>query len=525
MKKRTLCGALAALMLAASLTGCGGSNETASEGSSAAGSAAAGTEAAGETKDSLVIALSSEPTTLDPQLAADSIGGMIILNLHDPLVRRDSNGEVVPGLADSWEIAEDGLSITFSLHPGVKFQDGSDLTAEDVAFSLNRAIEKPQSELYTCFMESAEAVDDSTVKVNLLYKEPAALQYLTQTNSAIVSKAYVESVGDENYAAQPCGSGPYKLVDWQKGSKIILEANEDYYKGAPSIKNIELRILKETTTSMVALESGDVDLVYNIGGLDTLAVQSNENLGYQETEGTSIWNLGFNVTQAPFDNPKVRRALAMAVNREDIINGAMDGAGTPAEIILPAQTLPNPGADAIDTPKYDPEGAKALLAEAGYPNGFDTTIYVREDYTKKIASIIQSQWKEIGVNAEIQIMERAALLSDIKAGKLGCYTIGNVSMTLDSSFLLGTLTTVNIPDSNMTFYSNPEYDAIVEQQTLTDDPDERLELITQALQIEARDVPRINLFYMVSNIAYNKDLNCKVCAALESYNWSEFSWN
>ena len=312
---------------------------------------------------------------------------------------------------------------------------------------------------------------------------------------------------------------------WQKGSKILLEANEDYYKGAPSIKNIELRVLKETTTSMVALESGDVDVVYNIGGLDTLAVQANEDLGYQETEGTSIWNLGFNVNQAPFDNADVRRALAMAVNREDIINGAMDGAGTPAEIILPAQTLPNPGADAIDTPKYDPEGAKALLAEAGYPNGFDTTIYVREDYTKKIASIIQSQWKEIGVNAEIQVMERAALMSDIKAGKLSCYTIGNVSMTLDSSFLLGTLTTVNIPDSNMTFYSNPEYDAIVEQQTLTDDPDERLDLITQALQIEARDVPRINLFYMVSNIAYNKDLNCKLCAGLESYNWSEFSWN
>ena len=150
---------------------------------------------------------------------------------------------------------------------------------------------------------------------------------------------------------------------------------------------------------------------------------------------------------------------------------------------------------------------------------------MREDYTKKIASIIQSQWKEIGVNAEIQVMERAALLSDIKAGKLSCYTIGNVSMTLDSTFLLGTLTTANIPDSNTTFYSNPEYDAIVEEQSLTDDPDERLELITQALQIEARDVPRINLFYMVSNIAYNKDLNCKVCAALESYNWSEFSWN
>lgn len=243
-------------------------------------------------------------------------------------------------------------------HPHIALQQtligGAVVTLRDDIWSKARlqAVNKPQSELYTCFMESAEALDDSTVKVNLLYKEPAALQYLTQTNSAIVSKAYVESVGDENYAASPCGTGPYKLVEWQKGSKIILEANEDYYKGAPSIKNIELRVLKETTTSMVALESGDVDLVYNIGGLDTLAVQSNEDLGYQETVGTSIWNLGFNVNQAPFDNPQVRRALAMAVNREDIINGAMDGAGTPAEIILTEQTLPNPGADVIDTPPF-----------------------------------------------------------------------------------------------------------------------------------------------------------------------------
>ena len=518
MKKKVLSCILAAVMLAMTLTGCGGGG-----GNSA--STDEGAAAEGETKDSLVIALTNEPTTLDPQLAADSIGGMIILNLHDPLVRRDADGNVVPGLADSWEVAEDGMSITFHLHEGVKFQDGSALTAEDVAFSLNRAIDKPQSELYTSFMESAEVIDESTVKVNLKYKELAALQYLTQTNSAIVSKAYVESVGDENYAAQPCGTGPYKLVDWQKGAKITLEANEDYYKGAPAIKTIELRILKEATTAMVALESGDVDVVYNIGGLDKMTVESNENLTYQETSGTSIWNLAFNVNVEPFNNPDVRRALAMAINREDIINGAMDGAGSPAEIILTDQTLPNPGADAVDTPEYDPEGAKALLAEAGYPDGFSTTIYVREDYTKKIGSIIQSQWKEIGVDAKVQVMERAALMSDIKAGNLTCYTVGNVSMTLDSTFLLGTLTTSNIPDSNMTFYSNPEYDAIVEQQANTDDEAERLELVTQALNIEARDVPRINLFYMVSNIAHNKDLNCKVCAALESYNWSEWSWN
>lgn len=209
MKKRMLNCLVAAAVLALALTGCGGGQKS-GDAPAASGSAQGG--GAGEAKDSLTIALTNEPTTLDPQLAADSIGGMIILNLHDPLVRRDPDGNVVPGLAETWEVSDDGMSITFHLQEGVKFQDGSGLTAEDVAFSLNRAIDKPQSELYTSFMDSAEAVDGSTVKVNLKYKELAALQYLTQTNSAIVSKAYVESVGMRTM--RQSHAGPARISWW-----------------------------------------------------------------------------------------------------------------------------------------------------------------------------------------------------------------------------------------------------------------------------------------------------------------------
>ena len=491
------------------LTGCGGGGQESNDGP----------------KDSVTIALTQEPALLDPQLAGDSYSGMVILNLHDPLVRRDAEGNIVPSLAEEWTVAEDGLSITFKLRTDVKFQNGQPMTAEDVAFSLNRAIEKPQAELFTTAFESCEVIDESTVKLNLKYDEVAALQYLTQTNNCIVSKDYVEEVGDENYAAAPCGTGPYKLVDWQKGSKLVFEANEDYFLGAPPIKHLEIRVLKEATTAMVALETGDVDMVMNISALDVPTVQSNENLAYYETEGTSIWNLGFNTEMEPFNNPDVRKALAMAVNKEDIVNGAMDGGGKVADIILPDQTTGNPGADTIETVPYDPEGAKQLLADAGYPNGFSTQICVREDYTKKIGTIIQDQWKAIGVDAEVVVMERAALLSDIKDGKLPCYTVGNVSMTTDASFLLGTLATVNIPDSNFTFYSNPEYDALVDAQAKEKDETARLELVRQALQMEAQDVPRIVLFYTISNIACDKDLNAKVYPASEGYFWYEMSWN
>lgn len=511
--KRALALLLATMMCLTLMTGCGKGTD--------AGQSSAG----GQAKESVTIALTQEPALLDPQLAGDSYSGMVILNLHDPLVRRDADGQIVPALAESWEVSEDGMSITFHLRKDVKFQNGSVMTAEDVAYSLNRAIDKPQAELFTVAFDSCEVVDENTVKLNLKYEEIAALQYLTQTNNCIVSKAYVEEVGDENYAASPCGTGPYKLVDWQKGSKLIFEANEDYYQGAPPVKHLEIRILKEATTAMVALETGDVDMVMNLSALDVPSVKKNDQLAYYETEGTSIWNLAFNTKTAPFDNPKVRMALAMAVNKEDIVNGAMDGGAKVAPIILPEKTTGNPGADTVETCTYDPAAAKALLAEAGYPDGFKTQICVREDYTKKIGSIVQSQWKEIGVEAELVVMERAALLADIKAGKLPCYTVGNVSMTTDASFLLGTLTTVNIPDSNFTFYSNPEYDALVEAQAREKDPAARQELVQQALAVEARDVPRIVLFYMTANIACNKDLNAKVYPASEGYFWYELSWN
>ena len=196
------------------------------------------------------------------------------------------------------------MSITFQLRKDVKFQDGSAMTAEDVAFSLNRAIEKPQAEIFTTAFESCEVLDTYSVRLNLKYPELAALQYLTQTNNCIVSKAYVEKVGDENYAASPCGTGPYRLVDWQKGSRLIFEANPDYFLGEPPIQNLEIRILKEATTATVALETGDVDMVINLSALDIPTVEGNPDLAYYETESTSIWNLAFNLNVAPFDNPQ-----------------------------------------------------------------------------------------------------------------------------------------------------------------------------------------------------------------------------
>jgi len=504
------------LVLLAVLSGCSGTQNS---------EISVGSEMGVYARQKVTIGINNEPVMLDPAYAMDSFGSLVILNIHDPLVRRGADGKVYPNLAKSWEISTDGLVYTFVLEEGVKFQNGQELTAEDVVFSLNRSIANPASALYTTPFDHAEVIDDYTVKLINKFPDQATLQYLTGGNNCIVSKAIVENVGEDEYNNFPCGTGPYKLVEWQKGSSLIFERFDEYWRGAPSIKDVELRILKEATTMMVALESGDIDQAYNIQAIDVPTVKASAKLNYRETFGTSIWNIVYNCNLEPFNDVKVRNALSMAINKQDIVDGAADGAGKVGNIILTPETEGNPGEDRINYLKYDPQTAKALLAEAGFPNGFKTVIYVREDFTKKIGSIIQSQWKEIGVEAEVVVMERSALLADSKAGKLTCYTTGNVSITMDASFLLGTLASYNIPASNYTFWSDPEYDALLDQQSRESDPIKRLELITQMLNYEAMVTPRATLYYTTANTAFNKKLNADVYPALEGYYWYNLSWS
>jgi peptide/nickel transport system substrate-binding protein len=480
-------------------------------------------ESEGTAKDSLVVAFISEPLMLDPSRAADTTSAMVCLNVYDPLVRRNSSGEIVPSLAESWKFAEDGMSVDFKIRQGVKFHNGYDLTAEDVVFTYNRTLGQPGSALFAEICKGLEKVDDTTVRMSLHYPEQAILQYMARAN-VIMSEKYFNEVGEDGYAAAPIGTGPYKLIEWQKGSKLTFERYDDYFMGPAPIKNVEMRILKELTTQMVALETGEVDLIHSLSGLDIANVKSNDKLSYYETAGTVIWSIGFNTQLEPFNNVKVRQALAMAINRDDILLGAADGSGVPLTIILPPQTTGNPGQENINTFEYDIEGAKALLAEAGYPDGFSTVISVRDDITKKIGSILQSEWKKLGVEAELNVLERAALITDQRAGLLECYFMGNVSMTTDASLLLSIMHSSTIPTLNNTFYRSDEYDALYTEQTLERDPEKRKEIITEMLNLAAEEVPMVPVYGPVTNLACNKDLVPDVDPSLDGVFWYNFSW-
>jgi len=517
--KRIITLVVSVLLIATLFTGCANNNSSSNNNGGTPGQPAR--------KEALVVALLNEPTQLDPQYSADSYGSLVILNTHDPLVRRASNGDLVPSLAESWVISDDGIVITFKIRQGVKFQDGSVLTTEDVAFSLNRAISKSQSALFTAPFKEAKVVDATYVELHLLYADIAALALLTNGNNCIVSKAIVEKVGDENYTNNICGTGPYKLLDWTKGSKLTFSANPDYWDGTPQIKDLEFRILKEATTALVALQTGDVHQVFNLGTFDLKTAKDDPNLAIQEVSSTTIWSISFNVNMEPVNDARVRKALAMAVNKENVIMGAVDGAGMRADVILHEGTAGRPDNSAITTIPYDIEGAKALLSEAGYPGGagLNIKLYVREDQTKKVGEVVMDQWKAIGVTTEVIVMERSALLADIEAGKLMAYTVGNVNLTLDASFLMGTLDSRQIPTSNKTFYSNPDYDALYDKQAmLFKDPEGRKAVVAEMFAMEAKDAPRVLIYYPTANTAYHKDLYVECFQTMENYNFGKQYW-
>lgn len=455
-------------------------------------------------ENSFTFVLGYEITQLDPQEVAGSWDCLMVLNTHDPLVRLNPDGEIVPALAERWEVSEDGLEYTFYLRDNVKFQDGTPLKASDVKFSLERGMTKAPSKRFTEPFDSVEVVSDNVVKLIFKYPTAAALKYVTQGNNAIVSEKIMNEVGEEAYKKNPCGTGPFKLEKWIPGDRLILSANKDYYLGAPKIDTLVVRTITEKTTAMVALETGEVDAVLEIPAISKQSILDNPNLEYKETSGTAYWHIAFNNELPPFDNKLVRKAINMAIDRQEIIDVAMDGQGIPADISIHRNSAGF--TDEVKRDEYNPEKAKELLKEAGYPNGFDTQIYVREDFTQKIGQVVQQQLSKIGIKLEVVVMERSALIADSDAGKLGMATFGSNDLFLDAALPLNALDSAyRGKGSNFCFFSNEEYDRLNKLQIVERDPEKREEIIKQMLLIEKEEVPRAPLFFPITSIAYNKE--------------------
>jgi peptide/nickel transport system substrate-binding protein len=350
-------------------------------------------------------------------------GSVITVNLAwDSFVTKDANGKYIPSLAESWEIAEDWSKMDFYLKKGVKFHNGEPCTAEDVAFSLNRLMRDGCVHFFNKEMnkniDRVEIVDDYHVRIHLKAPYPGFLQRSFE-NMAIVPKDYIEKVGDEGFAAKPIGTGPFKIVEFNEAEEYIkFEAVQDHHRQTPSIKTLIFKRVPEATPRLAMLKTGEADVVH-LDAAHIPAVNKDPNLRivwgkYNNAIDLTVMDL-IHPEASPWKDERVRLAASLAVDREVIADRIFHGSAEPWGSYLPPYM---PGYDPTYEPDpYDPERAKKLLAEAGYPDGFDTVV-TSAPYTKTWIEPVVAQLAEVGIRAKLELVEIGTFVDQCRLGKL-----------------------------------------------------------------------------------------------------------
>ncbi len=346
-------------------------------------------------KTDIVIGMQLEPPNLDPTAgAAAAIDEVVYANVFEGLTRFGPDGAILPGLAESWEIAPDGLSWVFNLREGVTFHDGLPLTAEDVVFSFDRAMAEDstnaQKQLFAGINE-VTAIDDTTVEIGLDAVNGSLLFNLAWGDAVIVSPASAET-----NATNPVGTGPFRFSDWVQGDRVELVRNDAYWGEAPALEKVTFKFISEPTAAFAAMMAGDVHAFPVFPAPENLAqfeADPRFSVIIGSTEGETI--LAMNNAREPFDKLAVRQAIAHAVDRQAIIDGAMFGYGMP----IGSHFAPHHPAyvDLTGMSEHDPEKARALLAEAGYPDGFKTTLHLPPpSYARRGGEIVAAELRDIG---------------------------------------------------------------------------------------------------------------------------------
>ncbi len=438
-------------------------------------------------KSDITIAMQLEPPHLDPtSAAAQAIDSVVYTNIFEGLTRFMGDGSVVPGLAESWEISDDGMVYTFALRDGVTFHDGTTMDAEDVKFSLDRAMAEDSANAQKALfdgIQSVEVVDPLTVTVTLSEPNGNFLFNLAWGDAVIVAP---ESI--ENIKTNPVGTGAFTFGEWVQGDSVTLNRNPNYWGDAPALETATFKFISDPTAAFSAMMAEDVDAFDNFPAPENLP-QFEADPRFQvlvgSTEGETI--LSTNNKQAPFDDIRVRQALAHAIDRQAIIDGAMFGYGTPIGTHFAPH---NPAyVDLTGNSAYDPEKAKALLAKAGFADGFETTLHLPPpSYARRGGEIIAAQLAEVGITAEIINVEWAQWLESVFKGKDFGLTIVSHTEPMDIGIYAR-------PDYYFQ-YDSTDFQALMDMLNSTTDPEERARLMGEAQRLIADDYVNGYLFQL-----------------------------
>ncbi|CAN5293213.1 ABC transporter substrate-binding protein [soil metagenome] len=409
----------------------------------------------------LEIAVSASPAGLDPHIAtAFATFEMVNGTIYEGLTSVDQDLKVAPGLASSWTISDDGKKYTFKLRPGVTFHDGSPLTADDVAATVRRIqskdIASPLASRLTV-VESATAVDPTTIELKLT--EPSAPLLGSLATIAIVPKA-VETNKDALQKA-PDGTGPFKFQEWSPNGSILLVRNDKYWGGAPKLDGLKFNIVPESATRQVGLVNKQFSLLPNTDPATALQVKGKPGVKLDETLELAYTMIGMNAAKPPFDNAKVREAVNYALNRDQIIQAALFGAGVPAGPLSPALKEWAVSNSQFACYKPDAAKAKALLAEAGVKIPLEVTINVlpRQDI-KDIAQVVQEQLNNAGFKVTLNVQELGQFVQDWRNGKFELFASANAGNVDPDDYFYRTFRTGG--STNVFKYSDPAVDALLD---------------------------------------------------------------
>lgn len=496
MKKKLLALFLALVMVGAVLPGCGdGSKDPGGQGNNGkTGEPVKGGE--------ITVGIAQDlDDSLDPHQTVAAGTREVLFNIFEGLVKPNSDGEMIPAVAEKYTLSEDGTTYTFTLREGVKFHNGQTVTAEDVVYSINRCAAVPEGQekpLVAAFsaVKSVEALDEKTVAVTIAQRDLEFISYMT---AAIIPADY------ENQDTAPVGTGPFRFVSRTPQQDFVMERFEDYW-GAPAwLDKVTYKICENADALVMNLNGGSIDLCAHL----TSAQASQLNQNFQVLEGTMnlVQAIYLNNQAKPFDNQLVRQALCYAIDRQGIMDMVADGHGTAVgSSIYPAFTkyfLP----ELVDKYPHSVEKAKELLAQAGYPDGFDMTISVPNNYQPHMdtAEVVAEQLREAGINVTIQPVEWSTWLDTIYNGRQFQATVVGVdAANMTARAMLERFNSDY--GKNFINYNNPAYDALFQKAINAQDEAEQTDLYKQMETMLADTAANVYIQDLCDLVAMRQDL-------------------
>ena len=414
-------------------------------------------------KTDIVVGQASDVVSPDPHDQNDSNSNRAIRMIYDSLLYTDINGAQQPALAERWEMVEP-TKVIFHLRRNVKFHNGDEFTGEDVLFSLQRQMESPKVKSFVEYISSVNLIDDYTVEIVTSQPYAPLLYNLSLPQSSIISKKHYLTLKDQGktYLNDPVGTGPMKFKSWSPNDRFVVERYNEYWGKQATATTVELRVIPESSSRTIALETGEIDILESVPPVDVAKVEDNANLVTIKQPSTSVTYASYNMTKAPFDNKLVRQALSHAVNKEAIVDVVCEGYAEVLNTVYPSAI--NVHDSGLNLYPYDVEKAKALLTEAGFPNGFKIEMATSGDERNRIAQLLQSDFSKIGVTLDIMLLDWGAYLDYIGRKDHQMYIIGwSSGFEPDSNTTPLFHSTSGGPTGNRAWYANPDVDALIEQ--------------------------------------------------------------